>query len=212
MRLIIFGPQGAGKGTQAELISKKYGVPAISTGEIFRWAIKGKTALGLKVQQYLDEGRLVPDQLTIGVVRERLEAEDARDGFLLDGFPRNLEQARALDAILADAGASLDAALVLDVPEEVSLRRITGRRACSNCGHNYHVDAPPSEDWTCDVCNGEVVERNDDHDEATIRKRLELYHEQTEPLKQLYEERGLLLEVDGVGTPDEVFSRIVEAL
>jgi adenylate kinase len=212
MRLIIFGPQGAGKGTQAELISKKYGVPAISTGEIFRWAIKGKTALGLKVQQYLDEGRLVPDQLTIGVVRERLEAADARDGFLLDGFPRNLEQARALDAILADAGASLDAALVLDVPEEVSLRRITGRRACSNCGHNYHVDAPPSEDWTCDVCGGEVVERNDDHDEVTIRKRLELYHEQTEPLKQLYEERGLLLEVDGVGTPDEVFSRIVEAL
>jgi adenylate kinase len=212
MRLIIFGPQGAGKGTQAELISKKYGVPAISTGEIFRWAIKGKTALGLKVQQYLDEGRLVPDQLTIGVVRERLEAGDAREGFLLDGFPRNLEQARALDAILADAGASLDAALVLDVPEEVSLRRITGRRACSNCGHNYHVDAPPSEDWTCDVCGGEVVERNDDHDEVTIRKRLELYHEQTEPLKQLYEERGLLLEVDGVGTPDEVFSRIVEAL
>jgi adenylate kinase len=212
MRLIIFGPQGAGKGTQAELISKKYGVPAISTGEIFRWAIKGKTALGLKVQQYLDEGRLVPDQLTIGVVRERLEAADARDGFLLDGFPRNLEQARALDAILADAGASLDAALVLDVPEEVSLRRITGRRACSSCGHNYHVDAPPSEDWTCDVCGGEVVERNDDHDEVTIRKRLELYHEQTEPLKQLYEERGLLLEVDGVGTPDEVFSRIVEAL
>lgn len=212
MRLIIFGPQGAGKGTQAELISKKYGVPAISTGEIFRWAIKGKTALGLKVQQYLDEGRLVPDQLTIGVVRERLEAGDARVGFLLDGFPRNLEQARALDAILADAGASLDAALVLDVPEEVSLRRIMGRRACSNCGRNYHVDAPPSEDWTCDVCGGEVVERNDDHEEATIRKRLELYHEQTEPLKQLYEERGLLLEVDGVGTPDEVFSRIVEAL
>jgi adenylate kinase len=212
MRLIIFGPQGAGKGTQGELISKKYGVPAISTGEIFRWAIKGKTALGLKVQQYLDEGRLVPDQLTIGVVRERLEAGDAREGFLLDGFPRNLEQARALDAILADAGASLDAALVLDVPEEVSLRRIMGRRACSNCGRNYHVDAPPSEDWTCDVCGGEVVERNDDHEEVTIRKRLGLYHEQTEPLKQLYEERGLLLEVDGVGTPDEVFSRIVEAL
>jgi adenylate kinase len=212
MRLIIFGPQGAGKGTQAELISKKYGVPAISTGEIFRWAIKGKTALGLKVRQYLDEGRLVPDQLTIGVVRERLEAEDAREGFLLDGFPRNLEQTRALDAMLADAGASLDAALVLDVPEEVSLRRITGRRACSTCGRNYHVDAPPSEDWTCDVCGGEVVERNDDHDEATIRKRLELYHEQTEPLKQLYEERGLLVEIDGVGTPDEVFSRVVEAL
>src|SRR5918996_3883631 len=124
MRLIIFGPQGAGKGTQAELISKKYGVPAISTGEIFRWAIKGKTALGLKVQQYLDEGRLVPDQLTIGVVRERLEAGDAREGFLLDGFPRNLEQARALDAILADTGGGLDAALVLDVPEGGSLRPV----------------------------------------------------------------------------------------
>lgn len=212
MRLIIFGPQGAGKGTQAELISKKYGIPAISTGEIFRWAIKGKTALGLKVQQYLDEGRLVPDQLTIGVVRERLEAGDAREGFLIDGFPRNLEQARALDAMLADAGASLDAAVVLNVPEEVSLRRIVGRRACSNCGRNYHVDAPPSEDWSCDVCGGDVVERNDDHDEATIRKRLELYHEQTEPLKQFYGERGLLVEIDGVGSPDEVFSRIVESL
>jgi adenylate kinase len=212
MRLIIFGPQGAGKGTQADLISKKYGIPAISTGEIFRWAIKGKTALGLKVQQFLDEGRLVPDQLTIGVVRERLEAADAREGFLLDGFPRNLEQARALDAMLADGGTRLDGALVLNVPEEVSLRRIVGRRACSDCGRNYHVDAPPSEDWNCDVCGGDVVERNDDHDEATIRKRLELYHEQTEPLKQLYGERGLLLEIDGVGTPDEVFSRIVEAL
>jgi adenylate kinase len=212
MRLIIFGPQGAGKGTQADLISKKYGIPAIATGEIFRLAIKGKTALGLKVQQYLDDGGLVPDQLTIGVVRERLEAADARDGFLLDGFPRNLEQARALDAILADAGASLDAAVVLNVPEEVSLRRITGRRACSTCGRNYHVDAPPSEDWKCDVCGGDVVERNDDHEEVTIRKRLELYHEQTEPLKELYGERGLLLEIDGVGTPDEVFSRIVEAL
>ncbi|MGH2817604.1 MAG: adenylate kinase [Actinomycetota bacterium] len=212
MRLIIFGPQGAGKGTQADLISHKYGIPAISTGEIFRWAIRGKTALGLEVQQYLDEGRLVPDQLTIGVVRERLEASDAREGFLLDGFPRNLEQARALDAMLADAGTRLDAALVLNVPEEISLRRIVGRRACSECGHNYHVDAPPGEDWNCDVCGGDVVERSDDHDEATIRKRLELYHEQTEPLKQLYEERGLLLEIDGVGTPDEVFSRIVEAL
>jgi adenylate kinase len=212
MRLIIFGPQGAGKGTQADLISKKYGIPAISTGEIFRWAIKGKTALGLKVKQFLDEGRLVPDQLTIGVVRERLEAADAREGFLLDGFPRNLEQARALDAMLADGGTRLDGALVLNVPEEVSLRRIVGRRACSDCGRNYHVDAPPSEDWNCDVCGGDVVERNDDHDEATIRKRLELYHEQTEPLKQLYGDRGLLLEIDGVGTPDEVFSRIVEAL
>src|ERR687891_320530 len=211
MRLIIFGPQGAGKGTQAELISKKYGVPAISTGEIFRWAIKGKTALGLKVQQYLDEGRLVPDQLTIGVVRERLESEEAREGFLFDGFPRNLEQTRALDGILADAGASLDAALVLDVPEEVSLRRITGRRACSTCGRNYHVDAPPSEDWTCDVCGGEVVPRSDDN-EAALRKRLDLYHEQTEPVKAYYKDRSLLREVDGLGTQQEVFDRIVEKL
>lgn len=212
MRLVIFGPQGAGKGTQGALISEKYGIPSISTGEIFRWAIKGKTSLGLKVLEYVDAGKLVPDELTIEVVTDRLQAADCDDGFLLDGFPRNVGQARALDALLADSGAAIDAALVVEVPEEVSLRRILGRRACSNCGRNYHLDAPPEENWTCDICGGEVVERTDDHEEQTVRNRLKLYHEQTEPLKKYYDDKGLLREIDGMGSPDEVFTRIVASI
>ena len=212
MRLVIFGPQGAGKGTQGALISEKYGIPSISTGEIFRWAIKGKTSLGLKVLEYVDAGKLVPDELTIEVVTDRLTAQDCMDGFLLDGFPRNVGQARALDALLADSDAAVDAALVVEVPEEVSLRRILGRRACSNCGRNYHVDAPPENNWTCDDCGGEVVERTDDHEEATVRERLKLYHEQTEPLKKYYDDKGLLREIDGMGSPDEVFTRIVSSI
>src|SRR3712207_305880 len=142
MRLIIFGPQGAGKGTQSARIAEKYGIPAISTGEIFRWAIKGRTALGNQVLEYVDAGKLVPDELTIQVVTERLSADDAADGWLLDGFPRNVQQAKALDGLLGDTESPLDAAIVIDVPEEVSLRRILGRRVCSECGRNYHVDAP----------------------------------------------------------------------
>lgn len=210
MRIIIFGPQGAGKGTQSALISEKYGISAISTGEIFRWAIKGGTSLGLKVAEYVDHGKLVPDELTISVIRERLDSEP--DGWILDGFPRNVDQADALEKTLADQGHKLDAALVLEVPEEVSTRRILGRRVCSNCGRNYHIDSPPSSNWTCDTCGGEVVERTDDHDEETVRERLRTYHEQTEPLKIYYEEKGLLKPVDGVGTTEEVFNRIVASL
>ena len=212
MRLVIFGPQGAGKGTQAARIAEKYGIPSISTGEIFRWAIKGKTALGLKVLEYVDAGSLVPDELTIEVVTDRLTANDCADGFLLDGFPRNVGQARALDALLADGGTSLDAAVVLEVPEETSLRRILGRRVCSNCGRNYHLDAPPEKNWTCDACGGEVVERTDDHEAETVKNRLRLYHQQTEPLKNYYDDKGLLREIDGLGSPDEVFSRIVSSI
>lgn len=213
MRIVIFGPQGAGKGTQSARIAEKFGIPSIATGDIFRWAIKGGTALGNKAKEYVDSGRLVPDEITIGVVTERLQADDCQDGFLLDGFPRNVDQAEALDRILEQIEWSLDAALVLDVPEEVSLRRILGRRVCSNCGRNYHLDAPPEDDWKCDACGEDVIKREDDFDEATVRERLRLYHEQTEPLKAYYEKKGLLKEVDGAqGTPDEVFSRIVEAL
>lgn len=212
MRLVIFGPQGAGKGTQSSRIAEKYGIPFISTGEIFRWAIKGKTALGLEVLEYVEAGRLVPDELTIRVVSERLEASDCADGFILDGFPRNVAQARALDALLSDIECKLDAALAIEVPEDVSLRRLLGRRVCSECGRNYHVDNPPEKNWTCDNCGGEVVERTDDHEEQTIRNRLALYHEQTEPLKEYYSERGLLLEVDGTQSPDEVFAAIVGQL
>lgn len=211
MRLIIFGPQGAGKGTQSEKISEKYGIPGIATGEIFRAALMGRTALGLKVSQYVDSGKLVPDELTIEVVSERLHADDCKDGFLLDGFPRSLKQAEALDGILGAQGKALDAALVIEVPEEVSLRRLLGRRACEDCGKNYHLDNPPMVDWTCDRCGGKVVERADDHEE-TIRKRLSLYHSQTEPLKAYYEQKGLLRTVDGLGAPDEVFERIASSI
>jgi len=212
MRIVIFGPQGAGKGTQSARIAEKYGIPAISTGEIFRWAIKGQTALGRKVSQYVDAGRLVPDELTIGVVAERLTADDAKDGFLIDGFPRNVDQADALNEIVEAQGETLDAALVIEVPEEVSLQRLLGRRVCTQCGRNYSVDAPPTNNWTCDVCGGEVVGRSDDNGEDTVRERLKLYHEQTEPMKEYFDERGILREVDGLGTPDEVFDRIVAAL
>lgn len=211
MRLIIFGPQGAGKGTQSERISEKYGIPTISTGEIFRAAQTAGTALGLKVLEYVDSGKLVPDELTIEVIRERLSAQDAKDGFLLDGFPRSLKQAEALDDILAAQDSALDAALVIEVPEEISLRRLLGRRACVDCGKNYSLDAPPMVDWTCDRCSGKVVERADDHEE-TIRKRLSLYHSQTEPLKKYYEAKGILRPIDGLGTPDDVFNRIAASI
>ena len=207
----MMGPQGAGKGTQAERIAEKYGIPSIATGEIFRWALKGHTALGNQVEQYVEAGKLVPDDLTIEVVAERLAADDCKDGFLIDGFPRSLAQAKALDAILDDQGSSLDAVIVLEVPEEVSLRRLLGRRVCSECGKNYHLDSPPENDWTCDRCGGEVVPRNDDKAEA-IKERLRLYHETTEPLKEYYEAKGLLRTIDGAGSPDEVFARIAEAL
>jgi adenylate kinase len=212
VRLIIFGPQGAGKGTQSARIAEKYGIPTISTGDIFRWAIKGGTALGLKAKEYVEAGRLVPDEVTIGVVRERLHADDCKDGFLLDGFPRNVRQAEAFDEMLRTSGDKLDAALIIEVPEEVSLSRILSRRSCLDCGRNYGVDSPPEHNWTCDSCGGKVVERQDDVEKKTVTERLRLYHEQTEPLKAYYEKEGLLKEIDGLGTPDEVFSRIVGAI
>lgn len=186
MRLIIFGPQGAGKGTQSKRIAEKYGIPAISTGDIFRWAIGEGSELGRTVGEYVQSGRLVPDELTIAVVTERLSADDCRDGFLLDGFPRNIAQAEALDSILQDLGCTLDAALVIDVPLEVSLERILGRSTTEG--------------------------RTDDADEEAIRTRLQLYHEQTAPLAEYYRARGLLRPIEGLGTPDDVFARIASVL
>lgn len=212
MRLVIFGPQGAGKGTQAARIAEKWGIPAISTGEIFRWAIKGRTALGNEVLEYVNAGRLVPNDLTIKVVSERIGSDDCADGFLLDGFPRNIVQAEALDELLSDIEIGLDAALVIEVPEELALRRLTGRRVCEDCGRNYHVDSPPENNWTCDVCSGRVIARDDDVDEAALKERLATYHDQTEPLYEYYERTGRLRKIDGTGSPDEVFSRIVEVL
>jgi adenylate kinase len=212
MRLVLFGPQGAGKGTQGVRIAEKYDVPLIATGDMFRWAISSRTEVGIQAKEYVSEGRLVPDEITIGVVRERLEAADCATGFLLDGFPRNLVQAEALDRIVASADCALDAAVVIEVAEETSLRRLTGRRVCANCGRNYHVGAPPQRDWICDRCGGKVEARADDQDEAAIRERLKLYQEETAPLKDFYRRQGKLREIDGEGSPDAVFNRIVAAL
>jgi adenylate kinase len=212
MRLVIMGPQGAGKGTQAARLTEKYAVPSLATGDIFRAAIKDSSELGARVREYVNAGKLVPDELTIEVVRERLGAGDLEEGFLLDGFPRNTNQARALDESLAKDGKSLDAALFLEVPEDVSLRRILGRRVCSRCGRNYSVEAPPREDWTCDSCGGQVLARDDDQLEATVRERLKAYYAQTKPLKDYYSRRRILRSVEGSGAPDEVFDRIVASL
>jgi adenylate kinase len=212
MRLVIFGPQGAGKGTQSRRIAEKYDVPVVSTGDTFRWAIAKGTDVGRQAEQYVSAGRLVPDAVTIGVVRERLQADDCSSGFLLDGFPRNRAQAEALDEILGEKGCELDAAIALEVSQETSLRRLTGRRVCSQCGRNYHVDAPPQDDWKCDSCGGSVVARSDDQDEEAIRERLKVYREQTAPLRDYYSSKGKLREIDGEASPDEVFDRIAAAL
>jgi adenylate kinase len=212
VRILIFGPQGAGKGTQSARLAEKLGIAPISTGDIFRWAIREGTELGGQVKNYVDEGRLVPDDLTVGVVKERLAQDDLANGWILDGFPRTQEQAEALDRILEAKGQSVDAAIILEVPEDVSLRRIMGRRVCSNCGRNYHADVPPKVDWMCDTCGGEVIKRTDDFDEAAVRKRLAIYHQQTEPLKAYYEQKGIVQTIDGQGTLDDVFNRLIEAL
>lgn len=212
MRLVIFGPQGAGKGTQGSFISEEWGIPAISTGDIFRWSIAQGTELGRDVKEYVDNGDLVPDRLTIRLVRDRLVQEDTASGWLLDGFPRHLGQAQALERLTTELGNPLDAALLLDVPEEVSLHRVLGRTVCSGCGRNYHVDSPPKEDSICDACGEPVVERSDDTDKEAIRKRLTTYYEETAPLADFYEERGLLRRIDGNGSPEEIFDRIRQNL
>ena len=213
MELVILGPQGAGKGTQSVRLIEKYAIPDIATGDIFRAAMKdSENELGAKVREYVDSGRLVPDELVDQIVLDRLRQDDTQDGFLLDGFPRSRVQAEALDKFLSERGTPLDGAIVIEVPEEVSLRRILGRRVCSQCGGTYSVDMPPKSNWTCDRCGGDVVGRMDDQEEGTVRERLKNYTEQTLPLKKYYDERGVLVQIDGTKTPDEVFAEIVSAL
>jgi adenylate kinase len=204
---VIIGKQGAGKGTQAVRLSRYYVVPHISTGDMFRAAVRSGSEWGLKAKHYMDAGELVPDDVVIGVVRERLSEDDTVNrGFLLDGFPRNVAQAEALEETLSPRG--VDLIIELDVPTDVVLKRLEGRRVCTDCGTNYSVDAPPTSDWECDACGGQVVQREDDITEA-IARRLSLYESETRPLVTWYMRQDKLMTVDGTGPPDEVTNRLI---
>lgn len=212
MRAILMGPPGAGKGTQAADLIKRYQIPHISTGDMFRAAIKAGTALGLKAKAFMDAGSLVPDEVTIGIVAERLAEPDCSKGFLLDGFPRTVAQANALDKILVDLQMTLEGVLNIEVDEEKLLERLTGRRICRQCGATYHmVFNPPATDNVCDQCGGELYQRSDDTLE-TAKNRLQVYNDQTQPLIEYYREKGLLREINGDQEIAKVLQDIVEAL
>lgn len=212
MRIVLLGPPGAGKGTQAKSISNKYSIPHISTGDIFRKNISEKTPLGIEAKGYIDKGHLVPDSLTIDLVKDTLSQEFCKNGFLLDGFPRTVAQAEALKGFLKENRTDLDVALLIDVPQNFILSRMTGRRVCTSCGASYHVKFnPPSVDGKCDVCGNDVIQRKDDT-EATVKERLDVYDRQTQPLINYYDAEGLLKTVDGTKAINEVFESICNIL
>ncbi len=212
MRLVLVGPPGAGKGTQAQFISAQASIPKISTGDIFRASVSQRTTLGLEAKKYMDAGDLVPDQVTISMVRDRLAEDDAADGFLLDGFPRTVPQAEVLDEILAELAGQLDVVLELVVDDDEVVRRLSGRRTCRTCGHVWHLDFdPPSHEGSCDRCGGELFQRDDDQPE-TVRHRIEVYADQTAPLIAYYAERGLLVGLDATGPVEDVTDRAIDAL
>ena len=212
MKLILLGAPGAGKGTQAEVICKHLGIPAISTGNILREALKSGTEMGLKAKAFMDAGQLVPDEIVIGIIKDRLAEEDCKNGFILDGFPRTIPQAEALDAALAKLNDKIDYAINVEVPDDNIINRMGGRRACVGCGATYHVvfNAPKLED-TCDSCGEKLILRDDDKPE-TVKKRLDVYHEQTQPLIDYYKKAGALREVDGTVDMEDVFQAIVKVL
>ncbi|HHT96709.1 MAG TPA: adenylate kinase [Clostridiales bacterium] len=212
MRIIMLGAPGAGKGTQAIKISDKFNIPQISTGDIFRKQIKNKTEIGLKAKGYIDQGMLVPDELVVDLVIARIEEDDCKNGYILDGFPRTIPQAKALDAALNQRDLKLDYVVNIEIPDENIIRRMAGRRACINCGATYHIVYTPTKvENVCDVCNGETTLRSDDKPE-TVYKRLEIYHEQTQPLILYYKEQSILIETDGVQDSNEIFNDIVSKL
>ncbi|MEE1940547.1 adenylate kinase [Streptomyces sp. TRM 70361] len=213
MRIVLVGPPGAGKGTQAAYLAKNLSIPHISTGDLFRANISQGTPLGQKAQEYMRAGQLVPDEVTIGMARDRMAEPDAAGGFLLDGFPRNLSQAEALDGILRETGTELDAVLDLEVPEDEVVKRIAGRRMCRNDStHIFHVEySPPKAEGVCDACGGELYQREDDS-EDTVRKRLEVYHSETEPIIDYYKAQELVVTISALGRVDEVTRRAMEAL
>lgn len=208
MNLILFGPPGAGKGTQAQFIVEALGIPQISTGDMLRAAVKAGTELGLKAQSIMSQGGLVPDAIVLGIVKERLLGEDCLKGFVLDGFPRTIEQAKALNIILAESGRAIDFVVSLDVPNDVIVKRLSGRWSCTVCGKGYHLEYnPPVIQDLCDICSAKLSQRSDDV-ESTVRQRLEVYKEQTSPLKDYYNKLGLLYDLDGTGAIADIQLRI----
>ena len=212
MDIILLGPPGSGKGTQAQKIGEQYHIPQISTGDILRGAVKKQTPLGVETQGYMDQGRLVPDDVVVGIVRERLMASDCNGGFILDGFPRTLPQAEALDVTLVEMKREIDHVINIEVGNDELLKRLTGRRTCRTCGTMYHLMFnPPKKENICDKCGGELYQRDDDQ-EATIRARLQVYEEQTAPLIAYYKDKRLLRTIDGVGAIEDIFRAVVKAV
>ena len=212
MRIILLGPPGAGKGTQAAGIVEKYNIPHISTGDIFRKNIKEGTDLGKKAKEYMDQGLLVPDELTVGLVTDRLSQDDCKNGFMLDGFPRNVAQAQQLGQYLNSVDLALDRVINIEVDKDILVGRAVGRRICKSCGATYHVEFnPPKVDGTCDVCGGELYQRADDNEE-TVSKRIQVYLDETKPLADYYSNEGIIANINGEQSIDKVFADIVDAL
>lgn len=212
MNIMLFGAPGAGKGTQAKFLIDKYGIPQISTGDILRAAIAEGTPMGLEAKNFMDDGKLVPDSTIIGIIKERLAKDDCKKGFILDGFPRTLAQAEALELLMADLAIALDKVISLNVPDELIVGRITGRKVCKSCGASFHIEFNPSKvDGVCDFDGGELITRKDDTAE-TVKTRLEAYHAQTAPLFDFYKGKGLLVEIDGTKEVDDVTTDIVKIL
>ncbi len=210
--MILMGPPGAGKGTQAELLRERFDVPHISSGDLLRSAVKRKTTLGMQAKRFMDRGELVPDNVLLGTIEERLRRNDCATGFILDGFPRTVAQADALTAMLGKCGTRVDHVASLTVPRDEVVKRLSGRRTCRDCGALYHIIFdPPSNAGICNKCNGELYQRDDDQ-EDTILARLDVYDRQTAPLLALYRKHGLLREVDGIGSQDQVFARLLAAI
>ena len=212
MKIVLLGPPGAGKGTQAKSISNRYSIPHISTGDIFRKNISENTPLGIEAKSYMDNGQLVPDEVTINMVKDRLQQDDCKNGYLLDGFPRTVHQAEALDNFLTEREESIDTALLIEVPKEFILERMTGRRVCPSCGASYHIKFnPPTNDGKCDLCGSDVIQRKDDTEE-TVKERLDVYENQTQPLIDFYKNNKQLSVVDGTQAINEVFESICKIL